>query len=530
MGYGEKLKGSYRARYWEAPGILRTLVDAEGRTMRFSSKRAAAKAANDHEALIRRVVQSAPSPETDTPLAEEQVAGVGPQSAAPEEPDVQPAMTFGEYVNQWYAGLELAASTMQNYKRHVENHLLPEFGAKALADITRADVGAWEKKEQASYASTSVQTWHGTLHVIFEDAIEEELLSVNPAARRRGRGKRAGRSRKRGPEKVVTDALGILLVSERMALLSGRDDEFVGGVTKGYTGVRWGEMVGLETEFIRPKSIRVEWQLYELDNGELVRCPPKDDSYRTIDSMDWLSALITGQVARADPQPCLCHGRRYVFRGYGEANDAARSPGVKLADVARHAGVSVGTASNVLNRPEVVREEKRARVELAMAELGYLRGSAPGEPAAHWRRSGFATWLFQPAATGWYPKKAPQAARPVPLLAGPWPGVPARGRNASERAEACWVPIAQGLTPHGLRHTHKSIMEDMGTPPKLMDERLGHLDGSVQARYSHITSGMRRRLMEGLTEVWEASLEARRAMCLGSQVAVLDALLRGRTP
>ena len=35
------------------------------------------------------------------------------------------------------------------------------------------------------------------------------------------------RSTRRGPEKAVTDALGILLIAERAAMLSGRDDEFV---------------------------------------------------------------------------------------------------------------------------------------------------------------------------------------------------------------------------------------------------------------------------------------------------------------
>jgi hypothetical protein len=68
---------------------------------------------------------------------------------------------------------------------------------------------------------------------------------------------------------VVTTALGILLLAERAALLSGRDDEFVAVVLTGYTGMRWGEVVGLETSFVRPKSVRVEWQLYELDTGEL---------------------------------------------------------------------------------------------------------------------------------------------------------------------------------------------------------------------------------------------------------------------
>lgn len=106
----------------------------------------------------------------------------------------------------------------------------------------------------------------------------EGLITSNPAAKRRGQGKRAGRSRDRGPEKVVTDPIGILLTAERAALLSGRDDEFVAVVLKGYTGMRWGEIAGLETEFARPGAVRVEWQLYELDTGELARCPPKDDS------------------------------------------------------------------------------------------------------------------------------------------------------------------------------------------------------------------------------------------------------------
>ncbi len=43
----------------------------------------------------------------------------------------------------------------------------------------------------------------------------------------------------------------------------------------------------------------------------------------------------------------------------------------KLADVARAAGVSQGTASNVFNRPEIVRPEVRARVEASARRLGY---------------------------------------------------------------------------------------------------------------------------------------------------------------
>src|SRR5689334_5767638 len=43
----------------------------------------------------------------------------------------------------------------------------------------------------------------------------------------------------------------------------------------------------------------------------------------------------------------------------------------RIEDVAARAGVSVGTVSNVLNRPHAVTPKTRARVETAIAELGY---------------------------------------------------------------------------------------------------------------------------------------------------------------
>jgi LacI family transcriptional regulator len=52
----------------------------------------------------------------------------------------------------------------------------------------------------------------------------------------------------------------------------------------------------------------------------------------------------------------------------------ARTPSVK--DVAAAAGVSLGTVSNVMNRPEVVSPGTRERVERAMADLGFVRNES----------------------------------------------------------------------------------------------------------------------------------------------------------
>jgi integrase len=68
--------------------------------------------------------------------------------------------------------------------------------------------------------------------------------------------------------------------------------------------------------------------------------------------------------------------------------------------------------------------------------------------------------------------------------------------------------------PAGLRHTHKTVMEELGTLATLTDERMGHKDGSVQARYSHVTVARRRQLLDGLTELW-AALDAPMALSPG---------------
>lgn len=66
----------------------------------------------------------------------------------------------------------------------------------------------------------------------------------------------------------------------------------------------------------------------------------------------------------------------------------------------------------------------------------------------------------------------------------------------------------------------------MGVPQRLKDDRMGHLDGSVSARYSRITTAMRQALCDGLTERWDAALHARKALAPRSPVAVLDRLLQ----
>ena len=64
-----------------------------------------------------------------------------------------------------------------------------------------------------------------------------------------------------------------------------------------------------------------------------------------------------------------------------DRRSAALAASVSIKEVATAAGVSVGTVSNVLNKPHLVAETTRDRVQAAIAELGFVRN----ESARHLR-------------------------------------------------------------------------------------------------------------------------------------------------
>src|SRR5918998_583263 len=71
--------------------------------------------------------------------------------------------------------------------------------------------------------------------------------------------------------------------------------------------------------------------------------------------------------------------RRQVRMGSEEM--ATRKASVSMKDVAALAGVSLGTVSNVVNSPDLVSEQTRERVRLAITKLGWV----PNESARQLR-------------------------------------------------------------------------------------------------------------------------------------------------
>ncbi len=212
-----------------------------------------------------------------------------------------------------------------------------------------------------------------------------------------------------------------------------------------------------------------------------------------------------------------------------------------------------------------------AVVDAQRRNLGYNTGSAQtnrlsqggsghyiflGPDGGHYRRSNYARRVFRPACDGRHESTAGRPARLVIADTTVWPGIPvaawpptlpdaspAAGSSAVQHTDftpprgrgvraipvstplACWLALKPGLTPHGLRHSHKTWMAEDGIPEILAEQRLGHEVPGMRGLYAHVSDRMRDELRAALQIRWDDSLRARAAIDSHSPVPLLDKLL-----
>jgi len=509
VAYAEKRGNLWRARWLGPDGTLES-------TSGFRTRKDAENYGRDQEAAIRNGTYADPR------------AG---------------RITLTEWVNQWYPALDLELNTLSTYKYTIEVHILPAFGDRSLISLTAEEIAIWEKQIAArGYTRRTAREARSTLATILGDAMPRHL-QLNPAARRRGKGRRGQRRIERAEKASRTwaTALEALLFAERCSVLSGTDTDFVMVITMAYTGMRWSEASGLPPECVGAGTLDIDWKLYELE-ARFYRGRPKDGSIRTADLPPFLAELLAIHLAAHPDRNCTCRNPEPPW-----------CPG---------------------------------------GEYAFL-----GPRGGHFRRSNYATRIVRPAADGWYPERKgphPRSAAPVLVDASaPWPGMPLppwppavpgvpytppagrgiprlAGKEGSGRCPACgltivlrrdgtvvkhkrngaqcagtgewpaapvpvssWLPLRTGLTAHGLRHGHQTWLDEIGVRYVLQSERMGHEVPGMRGVYSHITPGMRAELKAALQELWEASLHERSQIAARSAVAILDRLLapfRGSAP
>lgn len=368
-----------------------------------------------------------------------------------------------DWIKEWTDQQDLAETTEENYGYMIRSHIQPRFGDDSLNDLDRGEVEKWEKSIRArGFAPSVAAKARSVFGTILEDAVDAGYIGRNPAAKKRKRGRQDIHAATTA-ESLWFNEHEVLEVAERVALISGRPEEFLQVVLGAYTGMRGAEMRGLERRYARLGEIRVEWQLREVD-GVFIKAPPKHNSRRTIPLPPFLTSLMSEQLQRVKSTKCACHEGDYVFR----------------AQAGAHQG-----RSHFANR--------------------YFRLATDGLPIP---RKGRDRLPLLVNAEGGLVIRRGRVDRA-------W---------MEARAVASWQPILSGATPHDLRHSQKTWMIGDGIPQVAQYERLGHKLAGMDRIYSHVAPEFRTKILEGMQERWERSLKAR-ARKGPSRVPVLQALL-----
>lgn len=201
-------------------------------------------------------------------------------------------LTFSAYVEKYYwpAAQHLEPTTLAGYRSNLDRHFIPRFGRVPMNKIVASTVQAWVNEvaaEVEDYAGQrkpqlsprSVRKYHTLLHSIFERAIIDQVIMINPCAHT------VLPKFVKQPKKAITPDQFDTLLAEipqryRVMVLVAIE-----------TGVRWGELAALRPVdidldtgeiHIRRVVLEVTKKITGADKVWTIRDYPKDNEHRTI--------------------------------------------------------------------------------------------------------------------------------------------------------------------------------------------------------------------------------------------------------
>jgi integrase len=201
-------------------------------------------------------------------------------------------LAFAAYVERYYwpAAQHLEPTTLAAYRSNLDRHFLPYFGRMRMSRIVASTVQAWVNEVSAEvedYAGNrkprlsarSVRKYHTFLHAIFERAIIDQVITVNPCAHT------VLPKFVKPPKKAITPEQFENLLDEipqrhRVLVLVAIE-----------TGVRWGELAALRPVdvdlesgeiHVRRVVLEVSKKITGADKVWTIRDYPKDEEHRAI--------------------------------------------------------------------------------------------------------------------------------------------------------------------------------------------------------------------------------------------------------
>jgi len=137
-------------------------------------------------------------------------------------------------------------STQYAHEKNYKKYLKDIFGHLKLNEISGAQITFWQNDLQSKHllAKRTILKIRSILYTLYEDAIENDVIEINPV-------KKAQKLRKSENTKVKVTQLRPFSLSEIQSILNavkGQSRNLI--ATLFYTGMRAGELIGLKWEYV----------------------------------------------------------------------------------------------------------------------------------------------------------------------------------------------------------------------------------------------------------------------------------------
>jgi len=199
-----------------------------------------------------------------------------------------PDMTFGGWMELWYKTYSkphIRLTTQLCYENRIYLHIIPSIGEIPLNKLTQSDLqkfyadlkknGRKSKVERygTGVSDRLVRSCHATCRTALQKAVEEKLISVNPAI-----------GCKLPPKKA--QEMQVLTHEEmrRFLIQSKQDDFYELALLELATGMRRGEICALKWSDLdfETGALHIQRQAYHADHGVVISEPKTKQSCRSI--------------------------------------------------------------------------------------------------------------------------------------------------------------------------------------------------------------------------------------------------------
>ena len=196
-------------------------------------------------------------------------------------------VTLADFAEQrWLPSLvHVRPNTLDLYRAHLRNHVLPAFGSRSLASLRRQDCRTFVAALAAKLAPATVATVYAVLRMVMQTAVDYGLIAANPCA-------------KVPLPRVEHRVVEPLPAESVVALTAAMPPRYAVTVwLAAGAGLREGEALGLtagRVDFLR-RRLHVEEQLQGVNGGPPSLAPLKTRASRRMVPVDdvVLNALTT---------------------------------------------------------------------------------------------------------------------------------------------------------------------------------------------------------------------------------------------